>query len=711
MLQLIQSLSSGETKLIELPSPAIKSGHILIKTTCSLISSGTERMLLEFAKGNILKKINQQPEKVSQVFNKIKTDGLVNTIATVQSKLDQPMELGYCNVGIVISKGKNVKQFDIGDRVVSNGPHSELVLIPETLCAHIPDNVSDEEAVFTILASIGLQGIRLAKPSFGETFIVSGLGLIGLLTSQILKANGCKVLGLDPDKSKCSIAESLGIDSLFISKETNALEWCMNKTNSIGVDGVIITAATKSNEPITLASEACRQRGRIILVGVAGLEIKRDLFYKKELTFQVSCSYGPGRYDNTYEELGIDYPIGFVRWTEQRNFSAVLEVMSSKLLKTNILISHRFPIENGEDAFNILLSETPNLGIILEYKQKKDIYKAKIKINPEKNIDSYKGEDPIIGIIGAGNYSRNTLIPCFYKEKANLNTIVANNPVAPYHIAKKFKIPYVSTNYSDIINSDKINTVVIATRHDSHASLLIEALNNKKHIFIEKPLCLRIEELRRIKEVLYMLLENKSKSSYMPVIMIGYNRRFSPYTTKIKEYLTRNECKKAFIYTINAGRIDKDHWIQNLNIGGGRLIGEACHFVDLLRFLSGSKIDKLIINYLEDNQGIKDSFTIDISFQDGSIGTIHYLSNGNKSYPKERLEVFCNQTIIQLDNFRKLKSWGSNLGKVPFSFKQDKGQQVCISSFLSSIKEGTPPPIPLEEIFEVQEFLLRAIKS
>ncbi len=710
MLQLIQSLSSGETKVIDLPSPAIKSGHILIKTTFSLISSGTERMILEFAKGSFLEKIKQQPEKASQVLDKIKSDGIVSTFESVQSKLDQPIELGYCNVGIVVSIGSNVKRFKVGDRVVSNGPHAEIVSVPELLCAHIPSNVRDEEAVFTVLASIGLQGIRLAKPSFGETFVVSGLGTIGLLTAQLLQANGCNVLGIDTDASKCKLATSLNIDSFHINKESNPLKWCINKTNSIGVDGVIITAATTSSDPITLAAQVTRQRGRIILVGVTGIEIQRDLFYKKELSFQVSCSYGPGRYDNSYENQGNDYPIGFVRWTEQRNFTAVLDSMSSKQLNTEKLISHKFPIEKGIDAYTLLLDQKPNLGILLEYKEKDLNLKPELKIKPELSENNYVEKDPVIGVIGAGNYSKRTLIPYLYKEKANINIIVANDSISPYYISRKFNIPNISTNSSDIFNYKICNTVIIATRHDSHAYFILEALKNNMNIFVEKPLCLNIHDLFKIKEMLYKIKANDHNSS-TPLLMIGYNRRFSKYIKKIKDYLLKSNSKKAFIYTVNSGKIDKDHWINDINIGGGRLIGEACHFVDLLRFLSGSKIKSLNISYLENFQSLKDSFTIDISFDDGSIGTVHYFSNGSKSFPKERLEIFCDESIIQLDNFRKLKSWGTHIDKIPFSYKQDKGQQLCISSFINAIKDGRGSPIPLEEIFEVQECLLRALES
>ena len=367
MKQILQSLSNGSTDLADLPSPAVLPGHLLIKTNCSLVSAGTERMLVDFGKANLIDKARQQPDKVQQVFHKVGSDGLLATIDSIKSKLDQPLQLGYCNVGEVVSIGEGVAGFQIGDRVASNGPHSELVNVPNLLCARIPSSVSDEAAAFTVLASIGLQGVRLANPSLGETFVVSGLGLIGLLTAELLIAHGCRVLGLDPDSHKCELAQELGIDVLNLSSGADPVAWCLERTGGVGVDAVLITAATSSSEPVHVAAQSCRQRGRIVLIGVTGLELRRELFYKKELSFQVSCSYGPGRYDSAYEQQGLDYPIGFVRWTEQRNFQAVLHALSTGALRTDLLISHRFPIEEAAAAYELLSSPEPSLGILLHY--------------------------------------------------------------------------------------------------------------------------------------------------------------------------------------------------------------------------------------------------------------------------------------------------------------------------------------------------------
>ena len=398
MKQLLQSLSNGDRDLLDLPSPAVGRGHLLIRSTCSLVSAGTERMLVEFGKANWLDKARQQPDKVKDVIDKARSDGFFQTLDAVQSKLDQPLPLGYANVGTVVSVGSDVTGFQVGDRVASNGPHAELVAVPTHLCAPIPDSVSDEAACFTVLASIGLQGIRLAEPTLGETFLVSGLGLIGLLTAQLLLAQGCRVLGIDPDPSKCALAEELGAKALQISKGVDAVAWCLDHTSGIGVDGVLITASTSSSEPVHLAAQSCRQRGRIVLVGVTGLELRRDLFYKKELSFQVSCSYGPGRYDPGYEQHGHDYPIGFVRWTEQRNFQSVLQVLSNGAMRTDVLISHRFPIEHADAAYELLSSTEPSLGILLKYSESADPDQRTITLPPKSaSADVRHPNQPLLG--------------------------------------------------------------------------------------------------------------------------------------------------------------------------------------------------------------------------------------------------------------------------------------------------------------------------
>ncbi len=699
MKQISQSLSDGRTEILELPAPSLKRGELLIRTNCSLVSAGTERMLVDFGKAGWIDKARQQPDKVKQVLEKTRTDGFLTTLEAVRSKLHQPIPLGYCNAGVVVALGDGIDGFQVGDRVASNGPHAELVGVPHRLCALIPAEVSDESAAFTVLASIGLQGTRLAEPTLGETFLVSGLGLIGLLTGQLLAAQGCRVLGIDPDPTKVALAESFGITALDLSSGLDPVAWCLDHTQGIGVDGVLITAATASSEPMHVAAEACRQRGRIVLVGVTGLELRRDLFYKKELSFQVSCSYGPGRYDSAYEQLGQDYPIGFVRWTEQRNFQAVLHALARGSVNTEALISHRFPIENAGTAYDLLAGSEPSLGILLSYPGSADQHQRIIPLQ-ESPPKSKTFSKPKLGVIGAGNYASRILLPAFAKSGATFHTLAASSGLAPVHIGRKFGFLHASTDVSAMLADPSCNTVVIATRHNSHASLVQQALSAGKHVFVEKPLCLNSDQLRDIESV----------HTGETLLMVGFNRRFAPLVRELKEQMKQLSGPKAFIYTCNAGAIPADHWTQDPSLGGGRLLGEACHFVDLMRCLVASPIDDLKLTTAADSKLCPDTFSLQLQFEDGSIGSIHYFANGSKAFPKERLEVFADGKVLRLDNYRKLRAWGIPGFQTRRTPSQDKGQKSCCAAFLKAIETGASAPIPFAEIVEVQRTLLTAIQ-
>jgi predicted dehydrogenase/threonine dehydrogenase-like Zn-dependent dehydrogenase len=655
-------------------------------------------MLVDFGKASWIDKARQQPDKVQQVLEKARTDGLFTTFDAVRSKLDQPIPLGYCNVGRVVAVGSGVSGFQVGDRVASNGPHAELVAVPQHLCASIPAGVSDEDAAFTVLASIGLQGIRLAQPTLGETFVVSGLGLIGLITGQLLAAQGCRVLGLDPDPSKCALATTLGITSLQLTDGVDPVAWCLEHSHGIGVDGVLITAATSSSEPVHVAAQACRQRGRIVLVGVTGLELRRDLFYKKELTFQVSCSYGPGRYDPTYELQGHDYPIGFVRWTEQRNFQAVLHSLSTGTLRTEPLISHRFPIDQVAEAYDLLSSSEPSLGILLAYPGTADPTQRTISL--PSGSDSLVPVQSSLSVIGVGNYASRMLIPAFAKAGARFYTLAASSGIGPVHVGRKYGFQQATTDIDALLADPTANSLVIATRHDSHASLVLKALEAGKHVFVEKPLCLTSDELTAI----------EAAHTGTSLLMVGFNRRFAPLVVALREQLVRLHGPKAFVYTCNAGFIPSDHWTQDPATGGGRLLGEACHFVDLLRHLSGSPIEDLFYLSAADPKPCPDTFSLQVRFADGSIGTIHYFANGSKSFPKERLEVFAAGKVFRLDNFRKLQAWGLPAFGTRRRLSQDKGQVDCCRAFLQAIEASCLAPIPSSELFEVQRWLLRAAR-
>jgi predicted dehydrogenase/threonine dehydrogenase-like Zn-dependent dehydrogenase len=597
----------------------------------------------------------------------------------------------------------------VGERVVSNGPHAEIVCVPHNLCAKVPDEVNDEEAAFTVVGAIALQGSRLAKPTLGESFAVIGLGLIGQIAVQVLNANGCRVLGIDIDKGRCELAQQFGAEIVDLSKGEDPVSTAMAFSHGKGIDGVIITAATKSDEPVHQAAQMCRKRGRIVLVGVTGLELSRDDFYRKELSFQVSCSYGPGRYDPEYEEKGHDYPIGFVRWTEKRNFEAVLNLMSTGKLDVRPLITHRFKFEEAIRAYDLISENTePYLGIILNYSEKQSAERIehsdkKTTIVLEKTPGSLPNapSEPVIGLIGAGNYALSILLPALSRTKVKLAAVADINPVAAAHAARKFGFEQSTTDIEGIFNDTSINTVFITTRHNTHYELIIKALKSGKHVFVEKPLCINEQELNEIISV-YSSIINRQSS--IPILMVGFNRRFAPHDIKIKELLSPIKEPKGMIMTVNAGMIQADHWTQDPDIGGGRIIGEACHFIDLLRFLTGSEIVSSEIVRLDNRLG--DTVTIQLSFKDGSIGTIHYFANGSKRFPKERLEMFTGQKILQLDNFKTLKGYGFKGFNMMKLWRQDKGHRNEMKAFIDSVRDGKPSPIQFEEIIEVTKITL-----
>ncbi|HDM8240049.1 bi-domain-containing oxidoreductase [Vibrio campbellii] len=703
MKQVLQDMAKGGSNLVEAPAPKASTGNLLIDTSISLISAGTERMLVDFGKASLLDKARQQPDKVKMVLEKVQTDGLMTTLEAVQSKLAQPLPLGYCNVGVVNAIGKGVKGFKEGDRVVSNGPHADVVRVPKNLCALIPDNVSDEEASFTVVASIGLQGIRLAEPTLGEAFVVTGVGLIGLLTVQLLRAQGCRVLAIDYDDAKLELAKQFGAQVCNPGKGEDPVAAGMAFSRGNGVDGVIITASTKSNDPVTQAARMSRKRGRIILVGVTGLELNRADFYEKELTFQVSCSYGPGRYDADYEDNGNDYPYAFVRWTEQRNFEAILDMMSSGQVDVKPLITHRFKFEDAAQAYELLTSDKSALGILLQYQSDSSTrHEKSVTLNSEATFEASK---PVVGFVGAGNYASRMLIPAFKAGGAQLHTIATSGGINGVTHGEKAGFAKTTTDTSAMISDSEINTVAIVTRHNSHAHFVSEALNAGKNVFVEKPLAVTLEELAEVEATYY----SKASTASAPKLMVGFNRRFSPQVQKMKELLSSVKEPKSFMMTMNAGAIPADHWTQDNEVGGGRIIGEACHFIDLMRFLADSEIVSVQCRRMGDVDGVditEDKAAIILGFADGSFGTIHYLANGAANFPKERVEVFAAGRVLQLDNFRKLKAFGwPGFSKMNL-WKQDKGQTDCAAAFLSAIESGKESPIPARELFEVAKITI-----
>ncbi|MFP3355720.1 bi-domain-containing oxidoreductase [Planococcus sp. SIMBA_143] len=687
-----QNLKNGETSIIDAPSPALSPNSLLIKVENGIVSAGTERMLVEFGNSNYLQKAKQQPEKVKQVLDKVKTDGIFPTYNAVQSKLEQPITLGYSNSGIVLAVGRNITNFKVGDRVVSNGPHGEVVSVSSNLCAKIPATVSFETAALTVISSIGLQGIRLAEPTLGETFVVTGLGLIGLITVQLLRAHGCKVIASDFDQQKVNLAISYGADAVNVSNGTNIVDYVNTKTNGRGVDGVIVTASTKSSDPISQAAQMSRKRGRIVLVGVTGLELNRAEFYEKELSFQVSCSYGPGRYDANYEEKGQDYPLGFVRWTEQRNFEAVLDMMAEGKLDVSSLITHTYKFSDAVEAYQTLSNDRSAIGILLEYETRDFDLSNEKSVTLEHSVVKISGQ-PSVGLIGAGNYTNQTLLPAMKDLEINKHTIVSSGGINGVNVGQKFGFSRASTDLNHVLEEDEINASIITTRHDTHADLVKGSLINNKHVFVEKPLCLTREELAEIKEI-----------PHDKLLMVGFNRRFSPHIIKMKQLLSSIHQPKAITITVNAGAIPADHWTQDLEKGGGRIIGEGCHFIDLARHIADSEISSIqsIKMNIPGEEKLEENVFINMTFKDGSIANIQYLANGNKSYPKERVEVFAGGKVLSLDNFKSLTGYGwKDFSKLK-TRSQDKGHAEGIKRFIEGVKDGTSP-IPLNEIYEVTE--------
>lgn len=698
MKQVIANLKDGHIDLIDVPTSRPGSCEVLIQTKATLISSGTERMLIEFGRAGWLDKARQQPDKVRLLLDKIRTDGLLATWDTVRSRIDQPLALGYCQIGRVCEVGAKVMDLALGDRVVSNGPHAEFVRVPRHLCARIPPEVTDDEAVFTIPAAIGLQGIRLVKPTLGESVVVIGLGLIGLLTVQIFLANGCRVLGLDPDPERLALAEVFGAEVGSPDPE-GSLAQALEFSSGRGIDAVIIAASTPDSGPMHLAARMCRKRGRIVLVGVTGLELSRSDFYEKELSFRVSCSYGPGRYDPAYEIDGQDYPMGFVRWTAQRNFEAVLGLMATKRLACARLISHRFPLDEVRTAYDRLTSGEPQLGLILEYPCPEIAATATpCTLSTGHAVPHLTPSGDRLAVLGAGNYGRRILIPAFRRAGGHLVRLVSSGGMSAAHIGHKMGFEEVSTDTEAAIRDLGIDVVVIATRHHLHAREVILALQAGKHVFCEKPLCLTLTELESI--------ETAIRARPDRLLMVGFNRRFAPLVREISKRLSGLVGPRHCIVTVNAGRLEPGHWAEDPEIGGGRIVGEACHFIDLIRFLVGAPITRA-----HGLAGGRGEATLHLGFADGSTGTVHYLTHGHRSFPKERLEVFCAGRVLELDNFCRLRGWGFRAFRTRRLWRQDKGQKTCVATFLETVRQGLPSPIPLEEILEVSRISIELQKT
>jgi predicted dehydrogenase/threonine dehydrogenase-like Zn-dependent dehydrogenase len=695
--QLLQRLDSGLTTVVDAPAPAAGATTIVVQNVASVVSAGTERMLVEFGRSNFIEKARQQPDKVRQVLDKMRTDGIATTLDAVRSKLETPIALGYCSAGVVVEVGSKVQSFAIGDRVVTNGSHAEFVKVPHTLAARIPDNVSFEAAAFTPVAAIGLQGIRLAEPTLGETVVVIGLGLIGLLTVQLLYANGCRVIGIDPDPTRRSLAERFGARALAPALDID--EQVIALTAGRGADAVLLTLASSSDEPVKQAARMSRKRGRIVLVGVTGLTLSRDDFYRKELSFAVSCSYGPGRYDPLYEEAGQDYPLGFVRWTEQRNFDAVLDLMAAGKIDPLPLITHRYAFAEAPAAYEVVSGSEPSLGIVLNYP---DAASNPIAASRTIQIASPKaqGEAISIGVIGAGNFAVRTLLPLFSTHRVRLRTIASGSGTSAV-AAQKFGFETATSAIDEVIDDPAINTVFILTRHDSHARLAIRALNAGKHVFIEKPLALSHAELDEVVAA--------ARASDR-LLMVGFNRRFAPLTHQVQDHIRGRSGPAAIVAVVNSGKIPRDHWTQDPATGGGRIVGEACHWIDLCRAIVGAPIANVTAIPARDSVAapVDDIASIGLEFGDGSIANVHYLANGARAFPKERLDIFFDGKTLTIDNWRRLLRYGVQRPLIQRNKRMDKGHAAELTAWFDAIRNGGASPIPLGELAEISRISIEA---
>lgn len=696
MKQIIQDLKSGATVLEEVPAPMVKSGCVLIKTTRTLVSLGTERMLVEFGKANLIDKARQQPDKVKQTLDKLKTDGIMPTLEAVFNKLGQPLPLGYCNVGKVVAVGKGVTEFRVGDRVASNGNHAEMVCVPKNLVAKIPDSVTDEQAAFTVIGSIGLEGVRLLKPELGETIVVVGLGLIGLIVAQLLRANGCRVIGVEFDQAKLDLAAKWGVIPVNPAKGDDQVKVVEGLTSGIGADGVIITASAHDDSIIHNSCLMSRKRGRIILIGVIGLNMRRDDFYKKELSFQVSCSYGAGRYDEDYENKGHDYPLSYVRWTEKRNFETILMSIENGGLDVNSLISEVVDLPDYLQIYGDMRKKG-SIASILKFPEEEN--EARVVAIEDVHVAKGGGK---MGIIGAGNYTSSTVVPNLKKAKAKVKYIASAGGLTAKVVAKKMGAECATSDYHEILNDPEVNQVIITTRHNQHASMVLECLKAGKSVFVEKPLCLKEEELTEI-------IAAYKAAPKGTTLTVGFNRRFSPFAVKMKQLAGSGPMN--IVATMNAGFIPPEVWVHDLEVGGGRIIGEACHFIDLCSYLAGSRVISVCMNAMGENpQENTDCATLLLRYENGTNAVVNYFANGSKSYPKERVELFAQEKVLVLDNWRKLEGFGTK-GFSKMKSGMDKGQKAEFALLTERCEKGGASLIPFESIVNTTKASFAAIRS
>ena len=693
MKQVLQNRKDGTPTVADVPVPALQKGRVLVRTAASLISSGTERAAVELLGKGLVQEARDRPDLVRAVMDKARKEGLLNTFSAVRDKLSAATTLGYSAAGIVIGVGDDVTEFRIGDRVACAGvgfaSHAEAISVPRNLCVQLPTGVVFEAGAFGTLGAIALQGVRLAEPTLGESVVVIGLGLVGQLTAQLLKANGCRVLGIDLDPARVKLAMQLGADAAYVSGDEvkrAVSEW----TRGRGADAVLLTAATESSEPVSLAGEISRLKGRVVIVGSTGMEVPRQPFYMRELSLKISMSYGPGRYDPEYEERGHDYPVGYVRWTENRNMEAFLDLVAAKRVDVEALVTHRFAIDEATRAYQLIAGEAhePYLGVLLTYDTERELERdIQLTARAAASQKSVR-----VGLIGAGGYVTAMLLPHFKAEHADFRSIQTASGVSANNAGKKFGFARAVSSAEEVINDANVNLVVIGTQHDLHAPLACQALEANRDVFVEKPLALNDEQLNAV----LAAAQNSSGR-----LMAGFNRRFSPLTCKAKEIFISHAGPLSILYRVNAGRISREHWTQDPEKGGGRIVGEVCHFVDLIQFLSGAAPVSVFAEAVSGNNLAavnEDSVLVTLRFADGSNGMIAYLAEGDTALGKERIEIYGDQKTFVLDDFRRASLFSKGKEEQFNLRSQDKGQADQVKAVCAMVLSGSESPIPLAEL-------------
>ena len=713
MKQLLQNINNGETVIVDVPIPQVQAGMALVHTRASLVSAGTERMLVEFGGKSLLGKALSRPDLVKQMADKARREGVLSTVEAAFNRLDQPMPLGYSSSGVIELLGEGLQGFKVGDRVACAGGgyavHAEYALVPHNLLALLPEQVDFDSGAFTTLGAIALHGFRLSKAQLGETVGVIGLGLLGLLAVEIASAAGCQVFGVDLDETRVKLAGQMSATAVL---RPQAVEAALAFSHGRGLDNILICADTPTADPVELAGEIARDRGHVVAIGAVGLTLPRKIYYQKELSFINSRSYGPGRYDPAYEEAGQDYPIGYVRWSEGRNMEAFVDLLAKGQVDVKALITHRFPIENAPEAYDLITGKTSQsfLGVLLTYPEATSS-KVKLQVANEpvkKTSLPISGVNSVrLGVLGAGNFANAIMLPALKKiPSIELVSITSGSGFHADFASKKYGFKYTATSENEILQDPQVNTISILTRHHLHAEQVVRALQAGKHVFCEKPLATTPEQLAQIKQQL-LTTENS------PLLMVGFNRRFAPMSRRLYEFIEARQEPLIATYRINAGSIPLTHWTQDPVQGGGRIIGEGCHFVDFLTFLVGAAPVSVTAQSLPDDSRYReDNVVMTFTFPDSSVGSVIYLANGDKAFPKERVEVYVGGRVAVLDDFRTLELVSQGKRRVIHSrLRQDKGHRAEWEAFSQAMIAGGPPPIPYEHLFGVTEATFAALDA